>query len=124
MNNLLELIDIKKIIGENIVPLGEETIRRYFRRGVFHIHKRNPKDGTTILSYRGSVFIRYRVFEKIARQNSLRRISIEDMGDVMTKASGYEDDFILNRIQKEIPKDQIIKEYSDEVKKALARKKI
>jgi fructose-1,6-bisphosphatase/inositol monophosphatase family enzyme len=70
------------------------------------------------------VFIRYRVFEKIARQNSLRRISIEDMGDVMTKASGYEDDFILNRIQKEIPKDQIIKEYSDEVKKALARKKI
>ncbi len=119
MKNPFELIDIVTIKNEKIVPYREETIRRYFRNRVLHIHKRKDEDGTTILSYRGSVKIRFETFKKIARQNKLKRLPIDDAGVIITRASGEEDEFIVGRLKKKMPISKISKDFIEKVNKVI-----
>ncbi len=119
MKDPFEFIDIVTIKKEGIVPYSEETIRRYFRQRVLHIHKRKDEDGTSILSYRGSVKIRFETFKKIARQNKLKRLPIEDAGVIISQASGKEDGFIVGRLKKKVPLPKISKDFVEKINKIL-----
>jgi len=108
----LELIGVKEI-AKSIIPYDEETVRRYFRRNVFHAHERSR--GVEIKTWRGSAVVRYSVFKKVARQGS-KRHPLETVGDIFRKVAGDEDEFIVSRLKNQIPIGQIETDFLNAVK--------
>jgi len=103
----LELISIDTIIKEKLIPYGEETIRRYFRKGVLLAHDR--KNGVTLLSYRGSVLVRYQSMLRL--RAGRKRLTLNDLGDLFEKVSGPDDGFIVSKLKENHSISEIITEF-------------
>lgn len=109
---MLDLIGVKDI-AKSIIPYDEETVRRYFRGNIFHVHQRSG--GVQIKTLRGSAIVRYFVLEKVARQGN-RRHSLETVGNIFKKVSGDDDDFIVSRLKNQVPVNHIQADFLKEVK--------
>lgn len=118
-DQMMELIDINKMISENIVEYNNEVIRKYFRKGILYAHK--MKNGVAFQSYRGSVIVRLHAKESIVgmARSQGKRLNIDEIGKLFYKAAGDRDTFIVSRLAKEKPLQEIEDEFTEEVKRHL-----
>lgn len=116
-NEFLVLLDIDEILKELGGPLNKETIRRYFRKGVFFSHAR--KNGVGIQSYRGSVLVRKRSMDRL-RQGP-KRLLLDQMGKAFNEISGPEDNFIVDQLRQGADINKVEDLFVGEARSRLAR---
>jgi hypothetical protein len=114
-NDLLEKIDMETIEREGLVEGKKSTIMRLFRLNILF---RYVTRGRRSLSRRGSVKVRIGALKKL-RMGSTSSLPLKTIGDIFKEVSGLEDEFIVSRLERNIPIDEIIAEFLQEVRKHL-----
>ena len=111
-NNVLERIDVETILREGMVDGKKPTILKLFRLNILF---RYVTKGRRYLSYRGSVVVRIGTLRKL-KMGSTSSLPLETIGKIFQKVSGREDEFIVSRLEKNIPVNEIITEFLQEVR--------
>lgn len=115
-NDLLEKINVDTIHQEALVDGKKSTVLRLFRLKILFIHDRK---GRAILTYRGSVNVRMGTLKKL-KMGPTSSLPLEIIGKTFDKVSGQEDDkYIVSRLERNIPVDEIIIEFLQEVRNNL-----
>jgi hypothetical protein len=115
-NDLLEKINVDTIHQEALVDGKKSTVLRLFRLKILFIHDRK---GRAILTYRGSVNVRMGTLKKL-KMGPTSSLPLEIIGKTFGKVSGQEDDkYIVSRLERNIPVDEIIIEFLQEVRNNL-----
>ena len=114
MSDQFDLIEVDDEIAK-IIQVGLETVRRYFRHGILFSHDR--KNGVAYLSYRGSVQVRYQALRKM--RMGPKRIDLGDLGRAFISVSGQEDEFIVSRLKQEIPIEDVVNDFVEQVRNHL-----
>jgi len=114
-SDLLELIDLETIEREGLVDGKKSTILRLFKLNILF---RYVTKGRRTLSRRGSVKVRIGALNKL-RMGPTSSLPLKTIGDTFRDVSGLEDEFIVSRLERNIPLNDIIAEFLQEARRHL-----
>lgn len=108
------LLEVPQIAA--MVRYTEDTVRRYFRKKIFHAHATGP-DGVSFLSHEGSIRVRFAALQRVRPEVR----SLEKLGRAFTSAGDIDDKFILKKLQDGADNDAITEEFVARVRSALTK---
>jgi hypothetical protein len=114
-NDLLEKINLETIEQEGLVEGKKSTIQRLFRLNILF---RYVTKGRCTLSRRGSVKVRIGALKKL-RMGPTSSLPLKTIGEIFRDISGLEDEFIVSRLERNFPINEIIAEFLQEARKHL-----
>lgn len=109
----MTLVDIPKIAALTLYT--QDTVRRYFRKKIFHAHETGP-DGVSLRSDLRSVRVRFAALQRLRPE--LR--SLEKLGRAFSLVSGADDQFIMQRVNTGAELDMVTQEFITHVRAKLA----
>lgn len=108
---LLDVPQISKLTGYT-----QDTVRRYFRKKVFHPHETGP-DGISLWAKEESILVRFATLKRL--RTDVR--SLEKLGRAFAKVSNFDDKFIMDRLKAGVDLETLTEEFIAQVRESLAR---
>lgn len=108
------LLEVPQIA--TLVRYSEDTVRRYFRKKIFHAHQTGV-DGVSLMSEDVSIKVRFAALQRV--RSEVR--SLEKLGRAFISASGVDDKFIMQRIKAGADTETIAEEFIEKVRSVIAK---
>ncbi|MEW6386239.1 MAG: hypothetical protein AB1491_01800 [Thermodesulfobacteriota bacterium] len=113
--NFLEKIDVDTILREGLVEGKKATVMRLFRLNILFPY---VMKGRAYFGIRGSLKVRIETLRRLKAGPS-RSLTQETIGKAFKEVSGRDDEFIVSRLEQNIPISELIEDFLQAVRNHL-----